>query len=702
MAVVEPISVYSDFARGLAWMVENEALRTPYSREPLSVFPEVTVVNFGGVTESWWKGAAWNPDPADPNASPKPTWEALLSGVTEGIFAEQARTMEHTFIGRMRTFRAEFSSELLDYGYQVLSHGATVRGGIYVGKGIESIEALIAQIELSTISGHEFRPVTLRNFDGTQSLIFRHPWELRKIILDLLDRKNFIESASNILFEKMHRDRKQLIDLSIPQSERQSHLKSSEGLYIDEDSKEFTLRFFRGLIGILNRDSQDIPPSPTWVARDILIHRVEAAAAKRTAEISVALDQQGVDLHPACKEQEQALTAISTEKQRAQRELLRTDGVEPMKAVAAVATEKIKNIIVQNTPVWQTVSGGPLTLNVAGEHEVSVSSLSGEADTVIAEFRAVNPPLSVVSGDVPGPGSQYEDIYARTASLMPATQPLSTWPFGLPEKIELGRFQVVPSLSGEMLVFSPVSVLTIPTGLTVAGVTGVLDRISLESDTGKVRFRTALPGARGGVAGPDLTDEALEHLKVVFEFADERLEIPYPIGGGADTVEPYVWLPSNYQSVKKFCAAYRALSVSPAVTVEVAGDHWASIVPTFDPKKPHLQWSRREITGDPTSSDSVYSDWLIPVIIPEPESLGSVAIHATEPEYRGMFYVVSVVPSNLPEAHSAKVYYRGVTLGVLKPGDYFPRLIASNFCGPSTLKLKITVPVPAEDPTEGE
>ena len=693
MADGERILDWDQFQRSLLWLVEKENLRIPHGRDVLVPLHEI-----GGAAQSWWRGFVWNPAPVDLDASPKPSWEDMHRGSGESVIGAEANYLRRESEYYSNSLTDKLDSELLEYGYRVLGYSELVRGGIHVGEGIKSVEALIAKVELSTIAGQEFKPITLRNSDGTQNLTFHHPWELRKIILDLLDRKNIIEGAANTLAVRTRADMNYLTDSSISLTERQSFISHFRSLY----SGERIWERFRGYLTVIRAQSQEIPSSPAWLARDVLIHRVEAAAAKRTAEVSAALDQQGVDLHPACKEQEQALTAISTEKQRAQRELLRTDGVESMKAVAAVAIEKIKNIVVQNAPIWQNKSGGLLTLNAAGEHEISASSLSGGTNTVIAEFRAVNPPLSVYSDDVPSPGSQYEDIYARTASLVPATQPLSTWPFGLPEKIELGRFQDVPSLSGEILVFSPASVLTIPTGLTVAGVTGVLDQISLESDTGKVRFRTALPGARGGVAGPDLTDEALEHLKVVFEFADERLEIPYPIGGGADTVEPYVWLPSNYQSVKKFCAAYRALSASPAVTVEVAGDHWAATVPTFDLKKPYLQRSRREIIGDPTASDSVYSDWLIPVIIPEPESFGNVAIHATEPEYRGMFYVVQAVPSNLPDAHSAKVYYRGFTLGVLEPGDYFPRLVASNFCGPSTLKLKITVPVPAEDPTEGE
>ena len=675
---------------GFTWLIENEGLVMPHGESPLSLFNLSILAGSQGitpdglwVTPAWWAAYVWNPDPVDPAASPKPTWEDLFRGSGEILVGWIARNILRDFEEIVGNVVRELDSELLEYGYRVLSHGQLVEGGLYVGKGIESVEALIAKIELATIAGNEFKPVTLRSHDGGSVLLFHHPWELRKVILDLLERKNIIEGAVNRYAVRAKSDADSLLDASTSLQDRLSRISHFKSIYTPDYVRDAFARHMEA------EDHQfgSLPVWPPWVVQDALIHRVEAAAAKRTSEVSGALDQQGVDLHPSCAEQDQALALITHIKQKAQRDLLRTDPVEDMKTLASVAIDEIESIVVQNTPVWQDALGEPLALNANGEHVVAFhyDPMASQDDLGFANFRAVNPIAPIDPG--------VEAIYTRTATPLPATSPPDSWGYGQPGRLLLAEFDDAPSFANQRLNFIPQSPLALPQDLVVGGAAVELDRVGLEGDTGKVRFRTALENERGGLAGPDLTAEAELGLKIVFTVGDLQLEVAHPIGGGIDVQEPYVWIPANFQEVKDFVTAYGALTGSPAVTVRIGGDEWSVNPPPATPERPYLQRAKRHYIGDPAGLEAMFDAWLAPAVIPEPLNFGEVAIHEVEPGHRGTWFVRQSIPIDMTDAHQARLFYR-TAWGVPEPGEYRPRLIASNACGPSALKLKITVTVP--------
>ena len=70
------------FRRGLA-QLEREGLRVPHGLPPGSYAGGVSPVKS---EEQWWH-YAWDPEPSDPHASPKPSWDDLMTAAVRGAVA---------------------------------------------------------------------------------------------------------------------------------------------------------------------------------------------------------------------------------------------------------------------------------------------------------------------------------------------------------------------------------------------------------------------------------------------------------------------------------------------------------------------------------------------------------------------------------------------------------------------------------------
>ena len=70
------------FRRGVA-QLEREGLRVPHGQPPGSHAGGISPID---TAEQWWH-FAWNPEPSDPVASPKPSWDDLMAAAVRGAVA---------------------------------------------------------------------------------------------------------------------------------------------------------------------------------------------------------------------------------------------------------------------------------------------------------------------------------------------------------------------------------------------------------------------------------------------------------------------------------------------------------------------------------------------------------------------------------------------------------------------------------------
>ena len=169
---------------------ENLILPKQYTHILEGDQPEILVTK-----DDYENGLPW-----DGNASPKPTWQDLLDTQEEIDVEEELEDSPFRFND--------------DDQAQFAKHGAKARvafcecaiDDIHIGSGITNMTGLIHHVDSANLAGENLPPVHMRSKKGKLKTYLTQK-EMRKVLADIAERENIVESAHNALLVKFEETR---------------------------------------------------------------------------------------------------------------------------------------------------------------------------------------------------------------------------------------------------------------------------------------------------------------------------------------------------------------------------------------------------------------------------------------------------------------------------------------------------------------
>ena len=349
-------------------------------------------------SESEWEAYPWNPLPAhmdelrfnryphrqfrrdlgrgaaDPDASPKPTWEKLLEITV--YYAGRRHRIAEVSAG----FR-EALSRITD------SESLTVGGDeLVIGEGIDHLTGLIHLFGTAAVAGHRLPPVSLREVGGRVKSVWSHA-EIQEILDAAAARENTVETVHNDLVSELYARERQVDDTSKTMRER---AEIATKLHNDIFGFEALLK------KRLADHNPDSLPSDLQTLRIVLVERLESTATGAQKRIKGALSQQAIDNWAACIDMDKALTEVAKRCALGGINIERAATAGEAKSAHAAAVQAINGVSAANTPWWRV--GGAV---VKKSNPASAPQVSGRE----VRIRAFHPEGVTVPGKVSLTGS---------------------------------------------------------------------------------------------------------------------------------------------------------------------------------------------------------------------------------------------------------------------------------------------------------
>ena len=342
----------------LNYLVENENLITP----DFEIYKLIADGKFGDgtIAESGWEDWEWNPpgvwgppdSVVDTNASPKPTWEKLL---------EIQKEFDTEDILKDSPFRFNDDDQA-----QFAKHSAKARvafcecaiDDVHIGSGIGNMTGLIHHVDSANLAGENLPPVHMRSKKGKLKTYLTQK-EMRKVLADIAERENIVESAHNALLVKFEETRAIYDNKSeIPTKRleardllrKMARVSTDPATEIDTDNPRFYQDFLQIEIDAYN---PDILPTRLKDLKDVYIERLEGVATAKFAKIKNAATQHGVDLPASCVDQQEGVTQIGIKKQKGHIDILRAKNRNEVKTVFDTWRDRINAVEIVNVPVWE-------------------------------------------------------------------------------------------------------------------------------------------------------------------------------------------------------------------------------------------------------------------------------------------------------------------------------------------------------------
>ena len=343
------------------YMINNKGLIFPTSppvESIISVFDfEIDQAAWESDKDGKWSwnpfslGGNYPPHDFDPNASPKPTWVELVEVQEEFDAIEELEASSFRFND--------------DDQAQFAKHGAKARvafcecaiDDIHIGSGITNMTGLIHHVDSANLAGENLPPVHMRSKKGKLKTYLTQK-EMRKVLADVAERENIVESAHNALLVKFEETKAIYDDATTPAKERLEtrdllrkmvRVSTDPATEIDTDNPRFYQDFLQIEIDAYN---PDILPTKVKDLKNVFIERLEGVATAKLAKIKNAATQHGVDLPVSCVDQQGGVTEVSANKQKGHIDILRAKTKKEVAKAFETWCERINNVQILNSPEW--------------------------------------------------------------------------------------------------------------------------------------------------------------------------------------------------------------------------------------------------------------------------------------------------------------------------------------------------------------
>ena len=352
----------------LAYLMVHEGLIVPgvhnnNSEILVTGFQDFTVDKVIWESKDW----SWNPlkftappapdDVPDPSGSPKPTWEDLLRAQEQVDSEIQLNDSPFRFNDDDQAQFAKHSA------YARIAFCECAIDDVHIGSGIGNMTGLIHHVDSANLAGENLPPVHMRSKKGKLKTYLTQK-EMRKVLADVAERENIVESAHNKLLVKFEETRVIYNSKTKPAKERleaRDLLRKMVKVATDPATKVDTdnPRFYQDFLQIeIDAYNPDILPTRLKDLKDVYIERLEGVATAKFAKIKNAATQHGVDLPASCVDQQEGVTQIGIKKQKGHIDILRAKNRNEVKNVFDTWRDRINAVEIVNTPVW-SINGQP-------------------------------------------------------------------------------------------------------------------------------------------------------------------------------------------------------------------------------------------------------------------------------------------------------------------------------------------------------
>ena len=372
-----------DMQLAFLWLEDNRGLKVPYGIAPAKRPDETTFDTIFSEVE--WGNYSWNPPPnsgyddPDPDASPKPTWAALLEAVRYADLVEKS-SLSDLSISDLTAHRT------------ALTDAATIEHedeSLYVGAGLDHMTGLLQMVEQANDAGERIPHIAMRDGDHNVKYIYRGS-QVREILKTTALRENEVESAHNVVMAKYHTQAKIRDDDTQALDDREAAATAAQNI----------LDNYRTMLQAEMANGQyarpRFPPSDDLEeTKKYIIEDLEAEALGKIKDLQGYVTTQGMMLPPTCFDQGAAVEKVAVELQKAvikinklQKVFYGRRSTPNIYTDWGAALNAIKAVEILNTPVFKInqllPSDDPYPLDkllVAADHPPG-EDIPGEVDII--------------------------------------------------------------------------------------------------------------------------------------------------------------------------------------------------------------------------------------------------------------------------------------------------------------------------------
>ena len=355
----------------LSTMIYAGELRPPYHvpEEGFkgAFFPEILGdIDDSEFTEEDWNATLWN-DPRiwakydlgdrynapDPEADDKLTWAELVIAVRKFRVIESAK----------HSYRSAVKLQVNITALAPVPH-RHASAAVNIGGGMDHLTTMLHHMSEGERAGQHWPPAIMRDVDG--GLLTLHTGkEAGELLSPAAKQKNRASNAGNIVRAKLETLRATALDptggLAEGATDEQKLVAREAAAASFEKMLEDLETHFAAALAEVDKMEDEPPEGDLPRAKHFLVTRLESAATAKLEELTGAESQNGIDLHPACQSEGDAMTDIAEAKKIGQIRIERADTLDKAKAAAKKGEEAINAVSALRTPIFERLLTGAAT-----------------------------------------------------------------------------------------------------------------------------------------------------------------------------------------------------------------------------------------------------------------------------------------------------------------------------------------------------
>lgn len=310
--------------------------------------------------EATWHAYKWNPPEymaaqypdADPDASPKPTWEELRS------------------LRRRSELRADESDHIIGRASHRVRSALTDAAhlprpiAVYIGEGLDHMTGLARLAAAADRAGAQLPHIVMR--DTAEKRVSLHrTGPLAEVLDAAAARENLVESAHNALMEDYH---------------AQAAIRDDETAELDareaaaDKARDIAENYADRLEAAMAAYDPDALPAELTELKATYIERLEAAAMRRVKALRGVVSQQGVDLPASCADEAEAAEAVAREERLGALAVLAAGDAAGAKTAYEAALAKIAAVTPLHVPELFDAGGEAVTADIAATAAVKLEA----------------------------------------------------------------------------------------------------------------------------------------------------------------------------------------------------------------------------------------------------------------------------------------------------------------------------------------
>jgi len=355
-------------------------------------------------TKEVWDRVHWNPPilgngdggrpifgPTDTDADPKPTWDEVVAIWRRWTLAEWT---EREGGGRgASSYLVETRDHLIS---QPVPHVVNT-AGIHPGAGLEHMPGLIYSAARSDNAGINHPRAVMRDPNARNVDLWTKA-EHHELLEGLAYRTNLVESARNIVHQRIYKDVAVYLDKDQSEQNRQNALDRTLAAL---QPSALDVTFETEMKKLADKDAL---PADLPTAKIVLQERLEAVTMRQIKHMRGVVSQQGVDRPAACDDAANADNKVAAISGGAALRIANATTIPAAKTVFDAAARDIEAVVPLNVPIWQLAESNTLLPSYAFRiawHEWTVQALQpdGVPGEVSWEFD-VDPRVNGVGVDI--------------------------------------------------------------------------------------------------------------------------------------------------------------------------------------------------------------------------------------------------------------------------------------------------------------